>query len=109
MKNSYLDLLKETFQDASIMNPEKVKRLAQETPKFFQEMQAKFFSKDPKLKEEAEQVLVEAKEMLETQMEKLLQLTGLTVEELTALAKDPKQITEEEQEALAEMKKSLSE
>lgn len=108
MSTNLIDFLKETMGDPSQLTPEKMKKLVEETMKFFQEIQGKFDSKDPKAKEEALATASELKQALEVQMEALMKQTGMDSSQLSALA-DTANYTSEEKEALDDMKMKLQE
>lgn len=103
MNQDYLSLLKETFEDVAQLTPEKVRKLVDDTSLFFRDIQAKILSKDPELRKEAEEDALLVKEVIEQQMGKLIENSGMGVEEFTAFAQDPSNLSEQEQQIVAEM------
>lgn len=106
MNTNLIETLKETLGDPTQLNPEKLKKLIDETMSFFQEIQGKFDSKDPKQREDALAAAGELKQALEIQMESLAKMTGLDPTQMASLAEHTS-YTPEEKEALDDMKAKL--
>ena len=107
MTSAYIELLKETFEDLEQLNPEKVKKLAQETVGYFRELQGKFGTTDRKEKDAVENEVLEIKELLEVQMDKILNMTGLSPEQLANMSQT--ELGQAEKEAIGSMKEQLQE
>lgn len=107
MSAQYMELLKETFEDLEHLKPEKVKLLAEQTVGYFKELQGKFGSSDVEEKMAVETEVLELKELLEGQMDKILQMTGLSTEQLNAMAQTD--LGPVEKEAILTMKEQLQE
>jgi hypothetical protein len=105
MSLQYKELLKETFEDLEHLKPENVKLLAEQTIGYFKELQGKFGSSDVEEKKAVENEVLELKELLEGQMDKILQMTGLSTEQLTAMAQTD--LGAVEKEAILTMKEQL--
>jgi hypothetical protein len=86
MNSSYVDLLKETFEDMENISLEKIQKLSQETANYFSEIQGKL--SDPIGKKEAEVEAAEIQDFLDAQMEKLSQMTGMNLSQLIAMAEN---------------------
>lgn len=104
MNTALIDLLKDTVKEPGHLNIEKMKGLVEETMRFFNDLQVKFDSKDPKKREEALQAASDLKLALEEQMDSLTARTGL---DLARLAADFSLYTPEEKEAVEDMRAKL--
>ena len=107
MSKSYMNALKETFENPEGFTPEKLQALIQETLSYFKEMQAQFTSKDPAVREAATKAALEMKVALEGYMENLCKLTGLDPAQLSSFAEDTSRMTSTEKEAFDDVKKQL--
>ncbi|HSX25966.1 MAG TPA: hypothetical protein VLE89_03055 [Chlamydiales bacterium] len=108
MSTDLIETLKETLSDPAQLTPEKLKVLINETLKFFQDLQGKFDSKDPKQREEAFISAGDLKQALEIQMESLMKLTGLDPAQMAALV-ETVQYSTEEKEAIDSVKSRMQE
>lgn len=89
MTQNYRNLLKETFSNPTSLTPEKLGQVVEESMKYFQDLQAKLASEDPKDREAAMNDSMELRELLEQQMAALCESTGLDPAQLSALTDDP--------------------
>jgi hypothetical protein len=108
MNSNLIETLKEVMGEPNKLTPQKLKVLIDETMGFFQEIQSKFDSKDPKQREEALQAAIELKSNLEVQMESLTQMAGLEPSEMAAFI-ERAPYSAEERETLDEVKVKLQE
>lgn len=106
MTQPYLETLKETFAHPEAFSAEKLQSLVGETMEYFQNLQQKFQSEDPKEREKAMDAALEMKEALEAQMESLCQSLGIDPSQLAQVAKEFSK-TEEEKVALKAMKEQF--
>ncbi len=108
MTKDYLEALKETFESPQEFTPEKLQKLIQETMDYFREMQEKFASKDPAVRDAAMKAALEMKVALEAQMESICKLTGLDPAQLSSFAEDTSRMSASEKEAFDQVKKQLN-
>ena len=107
MNDDYVKLLKETFQDVSELNPEKVRKLVDATTVLFGDLEAKVASKDPESVKDAEETALAIKEVLEGQMHQLVEMSGMDAEQFKNYAENPANLSDQERDVIAEVKDKL--
>src|SRR3990167_2837883 len=107
MTNKYLDLLNKVFEGSA--STENLAGLMDETMTSFREIQAELTSNNPVKQEKAVQKTLELKRMIESKMHLITEKTGLNLEELTALASNPNNMSPEEWTTVSEVKDKFEE
>jgi hypothetical protein len=107
MDNQYFKLLQETFSDVQSMTPDKLRKVIDESMQYFQTLQGRFASENPKDREEALAESMELRGLLEKQMAALCEATGFDPAQLTAFVEDASNFSPQDQEILNEVKAKL--
>lgn len=88
MNERYLEQLKTTLKNFKEVNPEQMQGLLKETFDMFRDLQAKLKSGDPAEQEAAKESALKIRDELNLQADRLLQETGLSLNELIEKTKN---------------------
>lgn len=89
MTTAFIESLGEAFENVDNLNPERIKKLAEETAIVLESLQKKLSSEDPKTQAEAKEAAQEIKRFVEGQMNRLAEMSGLNYQELVEMAQNP--------------------
>lgn len=106
MKTTFIDALEEKLNDPSLGITE-LYLLLDQSIGYFKELKLKMALEDPSLHEEALIEIVELKTILANKMREICQKSGLSFQELSQMASDPKKMTAEQWKLVQEIKGKL--
>jgi len=106
-KSNYLEKLKKTLEGGS--SKDALLGLMDETVGFFRDLRSKLESNDPKDQENAFEETMEIKKMLESKIQSLCEMTGMSFDQLAALSKNLNQMTPEERQSVETAQAKLQE
>lgn len=89
MATPLIEVLSEVFENVEQLNPEKLKKLSEETAQMLGALQAQLNSSDPKVVAEAKNTAMEIKGYVERQIARLAEMSGIDYQELVAMAQNP--------------------
>lgn len=96
-----IEILSEVFENVEQLNPEKLKKLSEETAQMLGALQAQMNSGDPQAVAEAKNTAMEIKGYVEGQIARLAEMSGIDYQELVAMAQNP----QFQRDATAELQK----
>ncbi len=86
---AFNNLLEEVFENLNNLDPVRVGQLVNETALLMENLQKMALSPDPKVREEAKKVALDAKRSVELQLDRLAEVSGINPDELMRMAEDP--------------------
>ena len=104
MSTAYKDLIQQTFADIQSLDAEKLLFLADETMKYFRDLQEKIASPEPSVREEVMKESLELKEILETQMLAFCKTMGLNPAQLANMAENSAGVSPQEKALIDQIK-----
>lgn len=103
MNQQFLDSLDEALNLDAPPSKERVMDLTDQMLNFFKNMQQRLISKDPEEQQAALKESMELQKLLESKLRTVGEKTGLSLDQLLALAQNPAQLPEEQREIAEEI------
>lgn len=103
MSHAFMNQLKEALEATDGLGLERVKQLTQESTEMFSDIAAMLASQEPDLQEKAATDIFELKQFIEGQMEKIVEKSGMHIDDFIASMQDT--LNNEDRESIMEIQK----